>query len=416
MQKTEILIIGAGVIGICAAYYLTEKGYKVTVVDKGEVCSGCSYGNVGVAVPSICGTLASPGIISKSLKWLLDPESPFYIKPRFNRDLIGWLWEFQRACNEPQMRRGLSILHEFNTASVELFKDLAAQEKMDFGFVQKGLLVVFKSLPGFKEGVQEAELRQKIGIEAEIIRGSELRSFAPHLRSGLAGGIYYRRDAHLDPYKFVRRLAEKTRKKGAQILTSTEVIGFEIFGKAIKTVETTRGDFTADEVVLAAGAWSSEMSRYLGLKLPIQAAKGYSITYRLPENYLEMPVSLSETKVFITPLADTLRLGGTLELAGMDLSINKRRVNAILKTVPEYIDINIENLKLIEIWRGLRPCTPDGLPFLGRCRAINNFIVAAGHAMEGISLGPVTGQLVAQVIGNEKPSVDLSLMSIERFN
>ncbi len=258
---------------------------------------------------------------------------------------------------------------------------------------------------------------QSIGIEAEILDVTEVQALEPGVRADIAGGVLYPQDAHLDPARFVRGLAQQLERKDVEIRTSTEVIGFETSGRRVTVVETTRGDFSAEEIVLAGGAWSPGIAEDLQIDLPIQPAKGYSITVKSPERSPAIPIMLAEAKVAVTPMGEILRFAGTLEMAGFDLSINRRRVDAILRAVSDYLpEIDLENLERIEIWRGLRPCTPDGLPFLGRSRMYDNLTIAAGHATIGLSLGPITGKLVSQLIMDEEPSIDLTLCNVERFH
>ncbi len=415
--QTEVLVIGGGAIGVCSAHYLSEQGRTVAIVEKGDIGSGSSYGNAGLIVPSHSTPLAEPGVISKGLKWMFNPESPFYIKPRFNRDLISWLWKFRRACSERQMHRSIPIIRDLSLASLRLFDELAAIEGLDYGYEKRGMLAAFNTEKGLEGGIEEARLMQKNGLEARILNADEIQELEPGVRTTAIGGVYYPQDAHLIPHQYVRELARHVENKGVSIQPLTEVLGFETSGRKVTAVKTTRGDFSAEEIVLSGGSWSSGIARDLKIKLPIQPAKGYSVTFKRPPNCPRIPFVLAEAKVALTPLGDTLRFAGTLELAGLDLSINMRRVQAILKAIPGYLpDIHPDTLELIEIWRGLRPCTPDGLPFLGRPRAYDNLIVAAGHAMIGISLSPITGKLVSQMAANEKPSIDLTALNTERFS
>lgn len=415
-RQADVLIIGGGAIGVCAAHYVREQGRKVTLIDKGEVCSGCSYGNAGLIVPSHNVPLAAPGVISKGLRWMFNPESPFYIKPRLDLDLFSWLWKFRNACDERHVRRARPVLRDLSLASVRLFEGLAGLEGLDFGFERRGLLMLFKGEKGLEEGAEEARGAQEVGLEVRVLDAGEVRALEPDVRFEVAGGVFYPQDAHLIPDRFVRGLARHVAQKGVEIHASTEALGFETSGRSITTVKTTRGDFVADEIVLAGGSWSPGIVRDLRLKLPIQPAKGYSITFRRPPACPARPLVFAEAKVGVTPMGDAVRFAGTLELAGHDLSINRPRVEAILRAVPNYLpDLDPGHLELIEIWRGLRPCTPDGLPFLGRSRAYENLTVAAGHAMIGVSLSPITGRLVSQLVAKENPSIDLSALSVERF-
>src|SRR5262249_38397740 len=190
------------------------------------------------------------------------------------------------------------------------------------------------------------------------------------------------------------RLAETL---GVQVRIGAEVMGFRTTGDRIAAVQTTRGVLDADIVVLAAGAWSPEVGRALGLRVPIQPAKGYSLTYRRAARGPAIPLLPAEGRFSITPMGEFLRFGGTLELAGMDLRINQRRGDALRRNALRCIE-GAEDLELLEIWRGLRPCTPDGLPLVGHSRRFGNLVLAAGHAMVGMSLGPATGKLVARLV------------------
>ena len=410
------MIVGGGAIGVCSAYYLNAAGRDVALVDKGDICSGCSYGNGGLVVPSHSIPLSAPGVVSQSLKWMLNPESPFYIKPRLDRDLISWLWHFHRACNETHVARATPVIRAMNMASVALFEEMASLEGMDFGFEKKGTITAYRTERGLAKAVKDARFLSEMGVETRVLDADEIVALNPGIRTRVLGGIFFPEDAHLVPHRFVRGLAEYVGGKGVRIHRETEVLGFEISRGRVVAVKTTRGDFQAEHIILASGSWSPVIASDLHINLPIQPAKGYSITFKRPDVCPAMPFSLGEAKVGITPMGDMLRFAGTLELAGLDFSINERRVQAILKAVPEYFpDLNPDYLDMIEIWCGLRPCTPDGVPFLGRAPGVENVIVAAGHAMIGISLGPVTGKLVAELISDEVPSIDLSALKVDRF-
>ncbi len=417
-NNTDTLIIGGGSIGVCCAHYLSKAGRDVVLVDKDDVCAGSSYGNQGLIVPSHSIPLAAPGVIGKAFKWMFDPGSPFYIKPRMDLELARWLLEFQAACTRARMQRSLLALRDLSLASVALFEEIAAIDGLDIGFEKKGSLMIYGTEKGLEGGIEEAGILSEKGIRTEILNPGDLKKLDPAARYNAAGAVYYPQDAHLVPAKFVRELARHVagNAKHVKIRPSTEVIGFRRRDSRVRTVVTTRGEFNANEVVLAGGAWSPVIAAELGMKLPIQPAKGYSVTFERPDRCPSVPASLSEAKVAVTPMGDMLRFGGTLELAGLDLSINKRRVAAILNAVPRYLpDLNPKRLRHIETWRGLRPCTPDGLPFLGRSPTLENLTVAAGHAMIGISLGPVTGKLVSQVVTRQTPSIDIEPLRVDRF-
>lgn len=413
-EHREVIVIGGGVIGVCSAYYLAQKGVRVTILEKGEIASGCSYGNGGLIVPSHAVPLASPGALGNGLRWLLDSTSPFYIKPRLDFTFLNWLIRFLWASREQQMRRAVPLMRDLLFASRTLYEELSQSVGFDFGFEGNGSLEVYLSHKALEDGIEEAHLLSQFDIPNQALNASEVHDLEPALLPGVVGGIFYPRDAHIHPARFVRGLAEKAQSLGAEILTGTEVLTIETERDRVTCVRTTRGDFHPEKVVLAAGSWSPEIARALKLRIPIQSAKGYSLTFEKPTLCPKIPLSLGEARVVVNPLPEALRLAGTLELAGMDFSVNPRRVDMILESSKRYLP-GLEHAKLIEIWRGLRPCTPDGLPILGKSDSLQNLFIAAGHAMLGMSLGPVTGNLVAKLIAGEHIDMDLGFLRAGRF-
>ena len=410
----DILVIGGGVIGVCSAYYLALRGFKVTLIEKDEIASGCSYGNGGLIVPSHVVPLASPGELGDGLRWLFDPESPFYIKPRCDLELMDWLARFVFASRESNMLRSLPVLRGLLFASRALYEELAQTAGFDFGFEEKGSLLVCLSKNALEGEKEETHVLERFGIPLRVVNQDEAHDLEPALSSNVVGGIFYPKDGRINPARFVVGLAEMAQGLGVQIWTKTEAMGFETSNGKIRAVHTTRGVFHPTQVVLASGSWSPAVARSLRLHIPIQAAKGYSITLENPPQVPKLPLSLGEAGVVVNPLGASLRIAGTLELAGMDFSFNSRRVEAIRKSSRAYLP-GLDEAKVIEIWRGLRPCTPDGLPIISRSRGFDNLIVAAGHAMLGMSLGPVTGKLVSQLAAEEKTEVNVMPLRLERF-
>jgi D-amino-acid dehydrogenase len=413
-----VVVIGGGVVGVCAAYYLAQAGARVTLVERGEIASGSSYGNAGLVVPSHSVPLAAPGALWRGIRWMADPESPFYIRPRLDPALLAWLWRFRAACTRAHVERALPVLRDLSHASLALFEELAAIPGLDFGFRHDGVLAAYRTDAGLAEGRHEARMLEARGLAAKALDGPAARDLEPALSHEVKGAVHFPDDAHLTPDRFVRGLARLAGSMGADLRTGTEVLAVSRRGRLVTGLETTRGPLPCDHVVLAAGAWSPELGRELGLSLPIQAAKGYSLTYEMPVSAPRIPLLLAEARVAVTPMrtehAPVLRLAGTLELAGLDLSIARRRLDAIRRAARQYLRVT-EEPPLVEIWRGLRPCTPDGLPLLGRPRALDNLVVATGHAMLGVSLGPVTGKLVARLVAGERPQLDLAALDPDRF-
>ena len=412
-MKNDVLVIGGGAAGVASAYYLARSGFSVTLVEKDQVCSGCSYGNAGLLVPSHSVPLAAPGVVSQALKWIGRSDSPFYIRPRVNVQLLRWLWRFYRSSNRRHVQRSLPLLRDLSFASLELYDELDSIEGFDFDLRRNGYLHAAKKTPS-KDG--DVKLLNEAGGTAEVLTREEAQELVPETELDIGGAIHFPQDWNLSPYAFVTGLAEQASQLGVEILTDTEVLGFEQSGNQVSMVRTTRGDFFPREVVLTAGSWSPVVVKDLALDLPIQAGKGYSITFKRPPNAPSIPISLGEARVGLSTMGDTLRFAGTLELSGLTLEIDQVRVQAILKAVPSYLpELHPDKLEMIEIWRGMRPCTPDGLPLLGRVSRFKNLTVASGHAMIGISLSPITGMLVSEIISGQTPSIDLSLTNPDRF-
>lgn len=410
----DVVIVGGGVIGVCSAYSLSQSGLNVLLVEKSEIASGCSYGNGGLIVPSHAVPLASPGALGDGLRWMLDPQSPFYIQPRLDTRLFSWLFRFVLASRTPVMLRSLPVLRDLLAASAALYKELADRPGFEFGYKGNGSLWVCLSEERLEREKEELHLLERFDIPVQVLDREEVHDREPALLPRVAGGVFYPNDGHIDPFRFVRGLAEKVQEQGVDICTNTDVMGFETGRGRITRIRTTRGDIAAEQVVLAAGSWSPQVAKELHLRIPIEAAKGYSINLENPKLSPKLPLLLGEARVVVNPLEQGLRLAGTLEMAGLDLSISTRRVDAIRRSCEAYLP-GIAQAKAIEIWRGLRPCTPDGLPILGRSKEFHNLIIAAGHAMLGMSLGPISGKLVSQMVCHEKTDVDLSPLRLERF-
>ncbi len=407
-------MIGGGVIGVCAAYYALRAGRGVTILERAEVCSGSSYGNGGALVPSHSIPLAAPGAVAQGLRWMFSPESPFYIKPRFDLELLRWLWRFRAAATERRMRESVPVISEFSRASLALFEELVAEEKLDCSFARKGTLALYLTDRALEEGLAEARILSQYGIRSERLSPTQVREMEPAVRGGGVGGIFWGVDAHLKPDDFVLGLASRFRDRGGVIEEGVEVVGFETSADRVDAVKTSRGDYPCRQVVLAAGAWSPGVGRDLGLRLPVQAAKGYSVTFERPESGPQIPLTLSEAVVGVTPMGSVLRLAGTLELSGINLDIRPRRVEAILEGARQYVSVDVDS-EPREIWCGLRPLSPDGLPMIGRLESPANVIVATGHSMTGVTLGPATGKLVAQLVNEETPLVEPGPFSPARF-
>lgn len=413
-ERFDAIVIGGGVLGAASAYHLAERGASVVLLERGELCSGASYGNAGWIFPSHGTPLPAPGVIGQALRWLFDPESPFYVKPRLDLELVRWLTGFLRAATAMRARETLRLNRELSLANLALCAELASRPGVEIGFARRGLIVLCESEAGLAAAHHELGVLRELGGDGRALSPADVRELAPRVAGAITGGVLFPVDAHVQPARLVAELARLAVARGAQIRTGHEVLALARDGRRITRLRTTRGDFAAREVVIAGGAWSPQIARDLGLRLPVQGAKGYSITVRCPADFGATPIMLSESKVFITPMGEVLRFGGTLELAGLDLSVNLRRVRAVERAVARVLP-GVESEPHVETWRGLRPLTPDDRPILGRPRELENLVIATGHGMSGISQGVISGKLVAELVAGERTSLDLAPFSPDRF-
>ncbi len=414
----HIAIIGGGVIGLSTAWYCQQSGHRVTVIDrKPSQRDGCSFGNAGMLVPSHIIPLAAPGMIQLGLKWMWNPESPFYIRPRVSWELLSWLWKFKRACTKAHVERAAPLLRDLHLRSRELSEKLESELPGGFGLQTRGLLMLCKTAAGLDEESSVAKRAVQLGVPAQILDAEATAALDPGVQMDVLGSVYYPQDCHLSPNRLMEILQSQLAAGGCTFLWSTESTGFAKKGLTIDAVKTGQGDIEADEFVICGGVWSTAVGRELGLSLLMQAGKGYSVTLSNPVELPNLCSLLHEARVAVTPIGSTLRVGGTMEMAGADESITASRVRGIITAFPKYFPaFKAVDFEGLGAWSGLRPCSPDGLPYLGRSGKVPNLIVATGHAMMGISLAMVTGEIVADIV-DEKPTgiENIHLLSPDRF-
>ena len=408
-------MIGGGSIGVSCAYYLAQGGAKVVLLEKDALGSGCIYGTACLITPSHAVPLAAPGVIRQGLKWMFREDSPLLIRPRLDLALFRWMLQFASYCREEPMRRGLPVLRDLCRASLKLFEQLTEREHLEFGFEKRGALYVASTPGGFEKLKHESALLKEFQFDPLLLDGPGVHAKEPFVRPEVAGAVYYAEDAHGDSHRFVTALGAVLQRLGVSVHTGVEVRDFLWNSSRLRGVRTSQGEFEADSVVLAAGSWSTRLARSLRLRVPVQPGKGYSVTIENPADGPRIPVVHQERRVIITPLGQRLRFAGTMEFAGMDLSLNPVRSDAALRGGAGVLR-EIPNPRILERWCGLRPCTPDGLPILGRVRQVENLYLATGHAMLGFTLGPISGQLIAELVAGKAPSLPLEPLSLDRFS
>jgi D-amino-acid dehydrogenase len=412
----NVAIIGGGIIGLNAAYYLRQAGHNVTIFDQGDLSDNCSSGNAGMIVPSHIIPLAAPGMISKGIRWMFNAQSPFYVKPRLNGKLIKWGWQFYKHATNEHVARAIPALKDISLLSKVMYQQMVKDNPFDFDYQERGLIMLYQNKETEHEEAETAHIANKNGIEAHILSANDVQKLEPDVKVTVRGGVYFPGDAHLTPQLLVKNLIAYLKRNNVTFHTHTPITDFSLNGTAIKSLHTEQEDKTFDEYIVATGAWSGIFSSTLGLDLPLQGGKGYSFTLDNVAKNIRIPSILLEGRVAVTPMGKSLRFGGTMEINGIDRSINMNRVKGIVNTIPAYYpEMNVAMPQQEAIWRGLRPCSPDGLPYIGRSTRYKNLIIATGHSMMGLSLAPGTGKLVTSLVNEETTDISLAAFNPERY-
>ena len=409
------LIIGGGVIGTASAYYLSEAGWRITILDRGAFGAGCSHANCGLVVPSHILPLAMPGAIGSTLKTLFQKNSPIRIRPGLSGSLYHWLFKFAGRCNQKSMLESGRAIHALLDASLGLYKELIETESLDCEWEAKGCLFVLQSEQGLEHFARMDELlRKEFGMGAERLDGDQLAEREPALKPGLAGGFYYEQDCHLRPDRLLSSWRKRLEQRGVTIREHSKVKQFRGRNGTLQAVETGAGELAADAFIVATGAWTPCFNRELGCKIPIQPGKGYSLTMPRPALCPKVPLLLEEHRVAVTPMPSGYRLGSMMEFVGYDSSLDPRRLEILKQGAAVYLKEPYRDA-IEERWFGWRPMTYDGKPIIDRSPAYENVLIAAGHNMLGLSMAPATGRLVADLLTGRPPIVDPNPYSVKRF-
>lgn len=410
------IIIGGGITGLCTAYYLQKAGHQVTVVERGDITDGCSFGNMGYMSPSHFIPLASPGIIAEGFKYMLSSSSPFYIKPRLNLELAQWAWHFFKNSTAAQVKKSTPHLNNILQLSRSLINDMRQEVGDRFDMQTKGCLMMCKTQRSLDHERHLADDAENLGLIVNRLNAAEVQALETDVEVAVAGAILFKDDCHLDPGKLMLALRSYLEGKGVIFQLRSTVSGFEKRGDFVTAAITNTEKIIGDNFVIAAGSWIPAVSKMLGIRLLLQPGKGYSTTYDHVEKNIKYPAILVDGRCAITPWGNRLRIGGTMELSGINNNVLIKRMQGIYHTARDfYPGLDIEQPPADKIWNGLRPVTPDGLAYIGRVKEYKNVIVAGGHAMLGISQGTGTGLLVSQVLENKKTEIDISAFNLNRF-
>ena len=408
---TDVLIVGGGVIGIATANTLASQGLGVAVVEQGSVGAACSWGNAGLIAASQVTPLASPRALLQGMEGMFDRSGPVVIRPRLDPGFLRWTTRFLSQCfrNPSRSRRALNALAALSS---DLHKQLAAEIPVDYGYSQSGWLHVFRTESALKHAVRRAADLSDLGIRSVVLDRTQVQSVEPMVSDGVVGGIHFTDDAHLQPGSFVEALAERARSNGVAIITGTTVRGFRVEGSWVSTVLTTLGEMSFRWLVLAAGAWTRPLGRRLDMNLPIEPAKGHSISFT-PDRQLTVPVMLSELHISISPQGAGARVTSGLEFAGFNTAWSERRLDHMLTAPANYLD-GLGAKRGIR-WLGFRPLTPDDLPIIGPVRRYTNVLIGSGHGTLGITLATGTARILCDQILGSASSIDSRPFMPSRF-
>lgn len=412
----KAVVIGGGIIGLSSAYYLQKSGWDVTIVDKSDLSDNCSYGNLGMIVPSHFVPLAAPGMVSQGIKWMFNNKSPFYVKPTLSLDLISWGLKFIKSATAKHVEASAIPLLELNLLSKNLYEELAMVPGFDFGLEKKGIIMYYKTEKVGEEEVHLGEKGRQMGLDVATLTKSELQLLEPSVELDVLGGVHYRSDGHLYPNQLLSQLIQHLKNAGVQFKTNSPVKRIVKEGRRVKKVVISTDELEADIVVMTGGSLLPQLATLAGLSICLMPGKGYSFTLDQPQHKLNIPAILCEARVAITPMSGRMRYGGTMEIAPVNNKINVNRVRGIVESVPKYFsNIQLQMPEEKNIWYGFRPCTPDGLPYLGFANKMDNLLIAGGHAMSGLSLGPASGKVISELANNQQTTVDIKAFSPSRF-
>jgi D-amino-acid dehydrogenase len=416
MKSEKVIIVGGGVNGLCTAYYLQKKDFDVTVIDNGDISDSCSFGNMGFLSPSHFIPLASPGIVAEGLRHMMSTTSPFYIKPRLNLPFLRWALQFYKNSNQKVVNKNSPSLSNILNLSRHLMNEIRDEIGDVFEMEEIGCMMMCHAQKTYEEELKVAVAGEKLGLKVERLNRDELQKREPDVELDIYGAVLFKDDAHIHPGKFMVAMKNYLQKNGVTFQLNTAVTGFKKGEKKIEEVITDKGSFTGKDIILTPGSWLPEVAKMLGLKLLLQGGKGYSYTYDYVEKNIKYPAILVDGRCAITPWKHQLRIGGTMEFSGNNKNVLVNRMQGIYNSVKKfYPGLKIDFPPKDKIWTGLRPVTPDGLPYIGKTAKYENVFVGGGHAMLGISEGAATGKILSDVIEKGSAPIDISAFKVERF-
>ncbi len=416
----QIVILGSGIIGTTSAYYLAKQGHSVTVVDRQPAAAmETSFANAGQISPGYSAPWAAPGIPVKAIKWMLTKHSPLVVSPKPEWSKIKFIGRMLANCNARRyaINKGRMLrLAEYSRVSLQQFQQ---ELNLDYDAESKGTLQVFRTEKQLKAAAKDIALLEEYGVPYELLDADGCVNVEPGLaavKHKIVGGLRLVLDQTGDCFKLTTGLVESCKQMGVEFKFDTQIKSLNMQQNKITSVTTDKGDLTADKFVMALGSYSTELLKQVGIDSPVYPVKGYSITIPVT-NEDAAPVStiMDETyKVALTRLGDRIRVAGTAELTGFDLSLSEKRGDTIRHVVsdlfPEGTDLSEDNL-----WSGLRPMTPDGTPIIG-ATDVSNLYLNTGHGTLGWTMSFGSGRLLADIISGVQTDIECEDLSIKRYS
>lgn len=396
---SKVAVIGGGIIGLSIAWELHRRGEEVIVLDSRSAGMAASAVNAGWVSPAM-GPVPGPGLVGTSIKWMLNPESPLYIRPRLNKSFLAWLYRFWRACNSKAYEAGVEATGELGRGTMEIMDQWVA-DGIEFEMHQYGLLYAFRERAHMEEELKAFETWATYGYsQPNPLFGDDLLAEEPVLTPELTSGFLVKEERTVQPITLVQGLIAKLQEAGVEIRNGAPVVDMEVSQKKVVAVRTPSERIEADKFLIAAGAWTGEIGKLAGAKLPIEAGKGYGLDFRPAPVKPKSSIYLPDARIAVTPFDNGLRLSGTMELSGISDTVTARRVGAIEKGGKRFLNGFPQETKPTQVWAGMRPMAPDGLPVLGNVDGFSNLTVASGHAMLGVTLAAVTAVHMADLISS----------------
>jgi D-amino-acid dehydrogenase len=413
--QQDVIVVGAGIIGIACAHYLNKAGYRVTVIDQGRVAGGCSHGNCGYICPSHVLPLTEPGAIVTAIRSLFNPRAPFRVKPRMSPALWNWMWQFAKRCNHRQMLTAGGHLKAILDSSILEYRHIVSEESLQCEWKEHGLLYVLRTERGMQQFARTDRLLTKeFGVSARRIEGDQLPVFDPALKQGLAGAFHYEQDVSVRPDLLNASWSQRLQSRGVSFIESCRLVRLRKSNGRVVALETSHGEMVAEHFIFAMGAWSPRVSSELECSIPIEQGKGYSVTMSPPDPCPRHPMLFPEHRVGVSPFETGYRLGSMMEFAGYDTTIPLHRIEQLQDSAKPYL-VASSSGETLEAWYGWRPMTWDSLPIIGRAGKLQNAYLATGHNMLGLSLATATGKLITEMIEGRAPHVDPAPYSPQRF-